>query len=555
VLLFALAVGLLGMAPPIAAGILFDTIVPASDRRQLLVVTLGLLVSAVAAALFQLSRDVALLRLEGKMSATIESGIWDRLLSLPASFFRRFAAGDLAVRATGIGTIRQHLGEVVVSSLFASVFSLVNLGLLFCCDVRLALVACGLVILVLGITGLSVYLQLPLQRAVFTIRGKIAGMVLQFITGISRLRVAAAEERALARWARDFSEQKRCAYRSRCIGNRFAVFHAVVPLVSTLTVFATVGALGEDGPSLGMFLTFNAAFAQIVAALATLGSTANAVLKVIPVQERIQPILEAVPEVKPAQSDVGELSGEVEISHASFRYQAEGPLILDDVSLHIPPGTFVAFVGPSGAGKSTILRLLLGFELPQAGSIYYDRQDLAGLDPHGVRRQIGVVLQDGRLMSGDILTNILGSSLRTREDAWEAARLSGLDEDIRQMPMGMHTILTEGGGTLSGGQRQRLMIARALVSKPRILLFDEATSALDNRTQAIVSRSLEELKVTRVVVAHRLSTIRKADLICVLEAGRIVQQGTFEELLRQGGLFGELVRRQLTDSDIQEDVR
>jgi NHLM bacteriocin system ABC transporter ATP-binding protein len=555
VLLFALAVGLLGMASPIATGILFGTIVPESNRRQLLVVTMGLLVGAVAAALFQLSRDIALLRLEGKMGVSIESGIWDRLLRLPAPFFCRFAAGDLAVRATGIGNIRQFLSEVVVSSLFAGVFSLLNLGLLFCCNVRLALLACVLVVLMLGLIGLSVYLQLPLQRAVFTIRGKIAGMVLQFITGISRLRVAAAEERALARWASDFSEQKRFAYSARRVANHFAVVYAIVPLLSTLAVFATMAALGDEGPSLGMFLTFNAAFAQIVAALVTLGFTANAMLKVIPALERIQPILDALPEVKPAQSDAGELSGEIEISHVSFRYQADGPLILDDVSLQIQPGRFVAFVGSSGAGKSTILRLLLGFEAPQAGSLYFDRQDVAGLDLHSVRRQFGVVLQNGRLMSGNILTNILGSSLLKLENAWEAARLSGLDEDIRQMPMGMHTLVTEGGGTLSGGQRQRLMIARALVSKPRILLFDEATSALDNRTQAIVSRSLEELKATRIVVAHRLSTIRKADLICVLEGGRIVQRGTYEDLLRQGGLFGELVRRQLTGSELREDVR
>jgi len=554
-LLFALAVGLLGMVTPLATGILFDVIVPQSDRSQLVVVCVGLLVGAVAAALFQLSRDIALVRLEGKMSGTIESGIWERLLSLPAPFFRRFAAGDLAARAMGVATIRQNLSEVVVSTLFGSVFSLLNLGLLFFLDVRLALVACVLVVLVLGMIGLSAYLQLPLQRAVFNIRGNIAGMLLQFLTGIARLRVAAAEERALARWARDFSEQKRFAYRARLLANHFAVCHAVVPLLCTLAVFASVGALGDEGPAQGAFLTFNAAFAQIVVALGMLNSAANAVLKVIPMKERLRPILETAPEVTPVQSDPGELSGEIDISRASFRYQPDGPWVLDDISLHIKPGTFVAFVGPSGAGKSTLLRLLLGLESPQTGSISYDRQELARLDAHGLRRQIGVVMQNGRLMAGDLLSNIVGSSLATLDDAWEAARRSGLDEDLRQMPMGMHTVVTEGGGALSGGQRQRLLIARALVSKPRILLFDEATSALDNRTQAIVSRSLEELRATRIVVAHRLSTIRKADLICVLKGGQIVQQGTYEELMRQAGLFRELARRQLTDAEPWEDVR
>jgi ATP-binding cassette subfamily C protein len=546
VLLFALTIGLLGMALPVATGFLYDIIVPQSDRRQLLVLTLGLLVGAVAAALFELSRDIALLRLEGKLSGTIESGVWDRLLSLPAPFFRRFAAGDLAVRAMGISVFRQLLSEAVVSSVFASVFSLLNLGLLFICDVRLALVACGLVVLGLGVTGLSAYLQLPGHRAAFTTSGKIAGMVLQMLTGLARLRVAAAEERALARWAGEFSTQKRCATQARRHANRFAVVQAVMPLLGTLTVFATVAGLGDDGPSMGSFLTFQAAFAQIVAALVTLGATVNSVLRAIPLQERLQPILEATPEVRPVHADPGQLSGEIDISHVSFRYHPDGPLILDDVSLQIKPGAFVAFVGPSGAGKSTILRLLLGFESPQSGSLFYDRQDLASLDLHAVRRQIGVVMQQGRLMAGDIRSNILGSSLRTLEDAWEAAEQSGLAEDIRQMPMGMHTVLLEGGGTLSGGQRQRLIIARALVSRPRILLFDEATSALDNQTQALVSKSLEGLKATRIVVAHRLSTIRSADVICVLQHGRIVQQGTYEELVRQQGLFADLVRRQLT---------
>jgi ABC-type bacteriocin/lantibiotic exporter with double-glycine peptidase domain len=239
------------------------------------------------------------------------------------------------------------------------------------------------------------------------------------------------------------------------------------------------------------------------------------------------------------------VSGEIELSHVSFRYQTDGPLILDNVSLHIRPGEFVAVVGPSGAGKSTLIRLLLGFETPTDGAIYYDREDLARLDCQAVRRQIGVVLQDGKLMPGDLFSNIVGSYLLTLDDAWEAAWLSGLSDDIRDMPMGMQTVISEGGSTLSGGQRQRLMIARAIVSKPRILFFDEATSALDNETQTIVRRSLEYLKATRVAIAHRLSTVRYADRIIVMEAGRIVQQGTYEELLQQGGLFAELVQRQL----------
>jgi len=543
---FALVGGLLGMAAPIGAGILFDTVVPRGSRSQLLLVTLALLVSAVAALLFQLSRDIVLLRLKGKMGSAIESGIWDRLLALPAPFFRRYTAGDLAVRASGIGIIRNMLSEAVVSTLFAGVFSLLSLGLLFWYDARLALVAIGLVLFVVAITAVSLSLQLPLQRGETSLRGKIAGQILQLLSGLSRLRVAAAEERALALWARDFSDQKRFSYRARCLANHFSAFLAVVPLLSMLAVFAAAAAWRGEGMSAGSFLAFLAALGQVLFALVLLGSTLNSALRIIPTWERVRPILGALPEVDAGKPEAGELSGEIEISHVSFRYQPEGPLILDDVTLHIKPGQLVAVVGPSGAGKSTLLRLLLGFEKPQAGSLYYDGQDLAGMDLHSVRRQIGVVLQHGRLIPGDISTNILGSSPLTLEDAWEAARLSGLDEDLQQMPMGLHTVISEGGSTFSGGQRQRLLIARAIVSRPRILLFDEATSALDNKTQALVSRSLEGLKATRLVVAHRLSTIRNADVIYVLDGGRIVQQGSYEELMRQGGLFADLARRQLT---------
>jgi NHLM bacteriocin system ABC transporter ATP-binding protein len=542
----ALLGGLLGMAAPIGAGILFDTVVPRGSRAQLLLVTLALLVCAVAALLFQLSRDLVLLRLKGKMGSAIESGIWDHLLALPPPFFRRYTAGDLAVRANGIGIIRNMLSEAVVSTLFAGVFSLLSLGLLFWYDARLALVAIGLVLFVVAITAVSLSLQLPLQRGETSLRGKIAGQILQLLSGLSRLRVAAAEERALALWARDFSDQKRFSYRARCLANHFSAFLAVAPLLSMLAVFAAAAAWRGEGMSVGSFLAFLAALGQVLFALVSLGSTLNSALRIIPIWERVRPILGALPEVDAGKPEAGELSGEIEIGHVSFRYQPDGPLILDDVTLHIKPGQLVAVVGPSGAGKSTLLRLLLGFEKPQAGSLYYDGQDLAGMDLHSVRRQIGVVLQHGRLIPGDISTNILGSSPLTLEDAREAARLSGLDEDLEQMPMGLHTVISEGGGTLSGGQRQRLLIARAIVSRPRILLFDDATSALDNNTQALVSRSLEGLKATRLVVAHRLSTIRNADVIYVLDGGRIVQQGSYEELMRQGGLFADLARRQLT---------
>lgn len=544
VIVLGLAASLLGLLPPLITAGVFDVIIPGMDRPRLLLIVLILAVSSLASTLFQLARGIAVLRLESRMDSIVQAGVWDRLFQLPVSFFRSYTAGDLALRTLGITAIRRLLTGVTLSSILSVVFSFPSFCLLFYYDVRLALLACGLFAVFLLVFTAAALVELRYQRAIHQARGQLAGLVLQLLTGVSRLRVAAAEDRALAVWARRFASQKRLAFRAHTAANILAAFDAAVPVVTSMILFGVI-ALRPQTLSLGEFLAFSVAFTQVLSAALLLSSSAGDLVQVVPLYARLKPILESAPEVTSAHTLPGDLNGEIEVSHVSFRYQSSGPLILDDVSLHVRPGEFVALVGPSGAGKSTVLRLLLGFEKPTAGSIYYDREDLAGLDPQEVRRQIGVVLQDGKVMAGDLLTNITGSASWTLEDAWEAARLSGLDEDIEAMPMGMYTVLGEGGTTLSGGQRQRLMIARAVVSKPRILFFDEATSALDNRTQAQVSRSLESLKATRIVVAHRLSTVRNADRIYVMAAGRIVQSGTYDELLRQSGLFADLVQRQI----------
>jgi len=537
-------VSLLGLLTPLITAEVFDAIIPGMERRRLLLIALVLAVSVLASVLFQVARGIAVLRLEARKDSTVQAGVWDRLLQLPVSFFRRYNAGDLALRALGAASIRQLLTGGTLSSLLSVVFSLPSFALLFYYDVRLALLACGLLVVFLLVSAAGALVELRYERAIHQARGQIAGLVLQLLTGVARLRVAAAEARALAVWARYFARQKRLAFRAHSAANVLATFDAAVPVVATMILFGVLS-LRPQTLSLGEFLAFSVAFTQVLSAALLLSSSLSDLVQIVPLYARLQPIVEATPEVTPAQVFPGDLSGEVEMNHVSFRYQPDGPLILDDVSLHVHPGEFVAVVGASGAGKSTLLRQFLGFEKPTVGSIYYDREDLTGLDAQEVRHQIGVVLQNGRVMAGDLLTNITGSALWTVDDAWEAARLSRLDEDIEAMPMGMYTVLGEGGTTLSGGQRQRLMIARAVVSKPRILLFDEATSALDNQTQARVSRSLELLKATRIVVAHRLSTVRNAHRIYVMASGRIVQSGTYEELLRQEGLFAELVRRQL----------
>jgi ATP-binding cassette subfamily C protein len=269
-------------------------------------------------------------------------------------------------------------------------------------------------------------------------------------------------------------------------------------------------------------------------------------LNAVPLYERSRPILHAMPESVSAVVETPELLGGIELARVSFKYTPDGPLVLQELDVQISPGEFVAFVGPSGSGKSTVFRLLLGFDSPSSGAVFFDGQDLCGLDARSVRQQIGVVLQQGTLLPGDIFTNIVGSSSLTLDDAWAAARQAGLEEDIEALPMGMHTFIAEGGGNLSGGQLQRLLIARALAGKPRILLFDEATSALDNVTQEAVARNLERINATRVVIAHRLSTVRKADRIFVLEGGRVVESGNFDKLMKANGRFAELARRQMS---------
>jgi ATP-binding cassette subfamily C protein len=544
VLLTGLAVGFLSLAPMIVARVVIDSIIPAVNTFKLVQLTSALVVAAIAVALFTLVRGLALLRTETRMSATIGAALWDRLLKLPASFFRKYAAGDLATRLAGVDAIRRHLTGVTLAALLSGLFALVNLILLFFLDGKIAWLALGLVGLATVLIGLAGAVILHYERPLSLIQARLSGSVLQLLNGISKLRVAGAEARAFAVWAEQFSRQRKLAYRVRTVGNLLSVFNAAFPTLALAAILAVVAAQDRDIRSTGTIVAFIGAFSTLLAAGMNLSANLLSALRVVPQFENLKPILTAVPEVDATKIDPGELGGDIEVNRISFRYHPEGPLILQDVSFYARPGEFVAIVGPSGSGKSTLLRLLLGFETVESGSIYYDGQDLSDLDLRAVRRQIGVVLQTGRLLPGDILGNIVGSTLLSLEDAWAAARLAGMEEEIRQMPMGMHTVVSEAGGAFSGGQRQRLLIARAIVNRPRLLFFDEATSALDNHTQAIVSRSLEQLHATRIVIAHRLSTIQQADRIYVLESGRVVQTGTYGDLAAVDGPFRNLIRRQ-----------
>ncbi len=541
--------GLLSVLPAIAVSVVFDTIVPDAGKAQLLQLTLGLVLLSLAVAVFQFTRGLAMLRIEGRMDHDIQAAAIDRLIKLPLAFFRNYTAGDLAQRANGINQIRQLASASIVTAVLGNVFAVFNLGLLFHYDALLGAVACLLIAFALAVTFALGTAQLRHQRQLAERQGRLGGMVLQFLTGIAKLRVAGAELLAFSNWARHFAQQRRSAFQARRFSNHVTVFNSVYPLLALALLF-WLAARRTDGGALsaGQFLAFLAAFTAFLTAMLGMTNGIISALNIVPLFERLKPILGAAPEIQAAKPDPGPLSGRIELTKVSFRYSSDSPLVLHEVSIEARPGEFIAVVGPSGSGKSTLMRLLLGFDPPESGAIHFDGKDIAELDVAGVRRQIGVVLQSSRLMPGEILGNIVGSQPLTEDDAWAAAALAGLDEDIRAMPMGMHTMIPAGGGVLSGGQQQRLMIARAVAAKPRILLFDEATSALDNRTQSIVSASLEQLQATRIVIAHRLSTIIRADRIYVVDAGRVVQCGTYDELTSQPGLFRELAARQLTDT-------
>lgn len=544
------AAGLLAIVNPYATGILFDHLIPGAERNQLIEMSLFLLVIAVANSMFMLTRGFAILRLEGRMESSVQAAMWDRLLNLPVSFFRDYGAGDLAQRTMGVSQIRQALTGSAFNALLSGIFSIFSFALLFYYNLRLAVVAAGLVGLACLISLGMGLVQVGHRRRILAISGLLSSLLLQFVSGISKLKISGTEGRAFAAWARHFSEQKTAAVRARRIANNFTVFSSFYPLLCNAVIFKINAQLGGQGLSTGGFLAFLAAFTQFLVATLALSSTLLSVVNIVPLYERAKPLLHALPEVLQNKADPGTLSGEVEVSHISFSYRPNLPLVLRDLTLHVRQGEFAAFVGPSGCGKSTLLRLLLGFEHPSGGAIYYDGRDFSGLDVQAVRRQIGVVLQSSRLVSGSIFENIAGSLPLTHNDVWKACRMAGIEEDIRQMPMGLHTMISDGGGGVSGGQRQRIMIARAVVCNPRILLFDEATSALDNRTQEIVMHILAGLQATRIMIAHRLSTIIGADRIFLFDAGRVADSGTYADLMNRSILFQSLAKRQMAGQEV-----
>ncbi|MFI1044378.1 NHLP bacteriocin export ABC transporter permease/ATPase subunit [Streptomyces griseoruber] len=545
-LLSGLVTVAIGALVPIATGKVLGEYVPKAQSGLIVQVCLAVMAGGVVAAAFTLLQNLTILRLEGRIESALQPAVWDRLLGLPTRFFAERSTGELASAAMGISAIRRLLAGLGPSVAQSVTVGAMNLGLLLWYSVPMALAAIGMLVVVAGVfLGLGLW-QVRWQRRLVVLSNKLNNQAFQTLRGLPKLRVAAAENYAYAAWAEQFARSRELQRRLGRIKNLTTVLGAVYLPLCSLLMFMLLAGPARGALSAADFLTFNTSMTMLLTSVTSLTGAFVSAVAALPLFEEIRPVLEATPEVRSASTRPGPLSGALEARRLSFRYSDDGPLVLDDVSFEVRPGEFVAVVGPSGCGKSTLLRLLIGFDRPVSGQVLYDGQDLAALDRSAVRRQCGVVLQHAQPFTGSILDVICGTGAHTPEEAMAAAELAGLAEDIRRMPMGLHTIVS-GSGSVSGGQRQRLMIAQALIRRPRVLFFDEATSALDNDTQRTVIESTRKLNATRVVIAHRLSTVLDADRVVVMENGRITQQGPPAQLLADtGGRLHELVRRQLT---------
>jgi NHLM bacteriocin system ABC transporter ATP-binding protein len=532
----------IGLILPRLNAKLFSDVLISGSGRMLLGMAVFMICVSLSALIFGIIQSLVSTRINTKLNVSVQAASMMRVLSLPAAFFKQYGAGELASRVSSVSTLTTMLVSMALSTGVTSLFSLAYIFQIFHYTPALAVPALLITLLTVVFSAVTIMLQAKISRQQMELEAKENGMTHALVTGIQKIKLSGAEQRAFARWGRLYSECAKLNYNPPMLIRIGGVISKAITLIGAMVLYY---AAVRSNVSVPEYFAFNAAFGAASGAFLSLAGIASSVAQIKPVLEMVRPLMETAPEIEESRTVITRLGGGVELNNVSFRYREDMPLILDNLSLKIRPGQYVAIVGKTGCGKSTLVRLLLGFETPQKGAVYYDGRDLKSLDPKSLRRRIGSVLQDGKLFMGDIYSNIVISApWLTVKDAWEAAEIAGFAEDIRRMPMGMNTIISEGQGGISGGQRQRLMIARAVAPKPKILIFDEATSALDNLTQKKVSDALETMKCTRIVIAHRLSTIRQCDRIIVLDHGQIIEEGSYDELINRGSFFSELVARQ-----------
>ena len=545
----ALAVTLIGMLSPKLNNLLFSRVIEDGSTQILLAITVFMICVTLSSLLINGVKSLIIARINTKMSISVQAAIMSRLMSLPAGFFKNYSSGELSARAQCSNSLCEMLVSVALTTGLTSVFSLVYISQIFVYAPALVVPSLIITLATVAFTVISAFVQMKVSKKKMELSSKESGMSYALISGVQKIKLSGAEMRAFARWGNLYAEEARLAYNPPMFLKINSVISSAISLAGTLMVYWIAV---SSGVSVADYYAFNTAYGMVSGAFISLAGIALTVAQIKPIMDMVEPILKAVPEISEGKQMITRLSGSIELNNVSFRYNENMPLVIDDLSLKIRPGQYVAIVGATGCGKSTLLRLMLGFESPQKGAVYVDGKDIAAVDLKSLRRNIGVVMQNGKLFTGDIFSNIIISApWLTMDEAWHAAELSGIAEDIRRMPMGMHTMISEGSGGISGGQRQRLMIARAIAPKPSVLMFDEATSALDNLTQKTVSESLDSLKCTRIVIAHRLSTIKQCDRILVLDKGKIIEDGTYDQLIQGGGFFAELVARQRVDASAE----
>ena len=545
IVLASLGVTLVGLIEPRVYNMVTGTVLKSRNLRLMVGMGVFLLSSAFASQLIGLVRSLLMERIYTKTSLAVESSVMMRILSLPVSFFRKYASGELASRASSVNSLCAMLLQNVLSVGLSSLMSLLYIGQIFSFAQALVWPSLLIILSTVVMSLAASFVQMGVSRKTMKLAAEESGMSYAILNGMQKIRLSGSEKRVFARWGRLYARKARLEYNPPLFLKLNAVITTAISLLGTIVLYELAVRTGVGDSE---YYAFNAAYGRVMGAFSALAGIAIAVANIRPVLEMAEPLLQAEPEVSSDKMAVEQVSGQIEMSHVSFRYEENTPWVLRDLNLQIRPGEYVAIVGRTGCGKSTLVRLLLGFEKPEKGAIFYDQHDLSCIDPRSLRRHIGAVMQNGQLIRGDLFSNIIISAPQlTLADAWEAAEIAGIAQDIRDMPMGMQTVVSEGQGGISGGQKQRLMIARAIAPKPKILIFDEATSALDNKTQKQVSEALDRMRCTRIIIAHRLSTIRNCDRILVMDQGAIIEQGTYDQLIARNGFFADLVARQRLD--------
>ena len=533
---------LLGLLSPMFVDWLFGDVLRSRDVSALLGLAAFMISYSLCRLFLSVYQSLVKNRVTIKQDIAVQAAVMGRVMSLPTTFFREYSSGELSQRTSYVQSLCSMLMNSLAETGLSSVFSLVYVGQIFSFAPSLVVPSLIIMLTTLVFSILSTLTGIKTARKRMLESSKTSGMTYSLITGIQKIRLAGAEKRMFSRWGYQYAREASLTYHPPLLLRLGSTFSLAISLMGTLVLYAIAI---RNGMNSADYYAFNAAYGMMSTAFLSIADIAVTLANIRPTLEMARPILETQPEISEGKQIIRGLNGAIELSHVSFRYGDDRPWILEDLSLKIHPGEYVAITGPTGCGKSTLIRLLLGFETPQKGSIIYDRQDISRVDLKSLRGRIGTVMQDSRLFPGDIYSNIVISVPQlTLKEAWHAAELASVADDIRQMPMGMNTLVSEGQGGISGGQRQRLMIARALAPNPKVLIFDEATSALDNVTQKKVSDAIDSLHCTRIVIAHRLSTIRHCDRILVMDKGRIIEEGTYDQLIKKNGFFAELVERQ-----------